>query len=127
MPASGPGEGFLSEYYERNALRKNWDFIRYLVHSASDGACHYCGIELTKQNYATDHLIPRSHGGTNDLDNLVPACQSCNSKKGTRTIQEWKTSLTKRKAECEKFLVWLESTPFVDEEMRFYFERNDAS
>lgn len=45
--------------------------------------CVYCGqvTELTR-----DHLIPISKGGTHDYGNIVPACQSCNSRKGTRIV-----------------------------------------
>jgi 5-methylcytosine-specific restriction endonuclease McrA len=28
-----------------------------------------------------DHVVPKSRGGTDDKDNVVPACRACNSKK----------------------------------------------
>jgi 5-methylcytosine-specific restriction endonuclease McrA len=45
--------------------------------------CIYCGEgkPLTR-----DHKIPLSRGGTNSIDNIVPACRSCNSRKGTRLL-----------------------------------------
>lgn len=50
-------------------------------------ACYYCkgkDCKLTK-----DHMIPLKLGGTDDIENLVPACQSCNSKKNARTAEEY--------------------------------------
>lgn len=35
-----------------------------------------------------DHVIPHSHGGTNELDNLVVSCSACNYGKMSYTIQE---------------------------------------
>ncbi len=39
--------------------------------------CIYCGDEYTD----VDHFFPLSEGGTNFASNLVPACDSCNSRK----------------------------------------------
>jgi len=45
--------------------------------------CAYCGKEFTLFDRETrDHVIPISKGGDNTKENVVPACQSCNSKKG---------------------------------------------
>ena len=47
--------------------------------------CAYCGKEFTLFDRETrDHVIPISKGGDNVKENIVPACQSCNSKKGDR-------------------------------------------
>ena len=45
-----------------------------------DATCHWCGARAT----VTDHLLPLSAGGTNDITNLVPACTPCNSRRTTR-------------------------------------------
>ncbi len=44
--------------------------------------CQYCGN--TKQ-LTLDHVIPRSKGGKHTWDNVVTACEQCNSRKGDRT------------------------------------------
>lgn len=48
--------------------------------------CAYCGKDrpLTR-----DHVVPISKGGTDDIANIIPACQLCNSKKRTRTPEEF--------------------------------------
>lgn len=53
--------------------------------------CYYCGKELqdfTKQK-TIDHKIPISRGGTNDINNLVVCCHSCNSGKCDKTDIEY--------------------------------------
>lgn len=37
-----------------------------------------------------DHVHPKSKGGSDDLDNLVTACESCNTSKGDKLIHEWR-------------------------------------
>lgn len=56
-----------------------------------EGKCIHCLKKLalhmdgTPINGATlEHIVPRSHGGTDDLENLAIACASCNSEKGLR-------------------------------------------
>jgi len=43
-----------------------------------DHHCRYCG---KKAKLTIDHVIPLTKGGEHSQDNVVPACQSCNSKK----------------------------------------------
>jgi hypothetical protein len=50
------------------------------------GECIYCGKEAET---TFDHLIPLSEGGEDTISNQVPACQSCNSSKGSRDVIEW--------------------------------------
>ncbi|MFD2840105.1 HNH endonuclease [Populibacterium corticicola] len=56
--------------------------------------CHLCqhpiDVRLLGQRHpdgpSVDHLIPRSKGGTNDMGNLRPAHQRCNSRRGNRPL-----------------------------------------
>jgi 5-methylcytosine-specific restriction endonuclease McrA len=47
------------------------------------GRCVYCG-QIKK--LTIDHVIPLVSGGRHDVDNAVPACQSCNSKKKDKSL-----------------------------------------
>ncbi len=42
--------------------------------------CAYCGKKPKK--LTQDHVIPVSRGGSHTISNVVPACASCNSRKG---------------------------------------------
>jgi hypothetical protein len=41
-------------------------------------ACHWCGGIATE----ADHLIEHDAGGSDTIDNLVPACKPCNARRG---------------------------------------------
>ena len=76
-----------------------------LVFAKTDFHCAYCGKKLRQRNdsgntYYTcddatiDHIVLRSKGGSNNLDNLLPCCRSCNTSKGTKSLEEfrfWRT------------------------------------
>ena len=49
-------------------------------------ACAYCG---GRKHLAADHLLPKSRGGAHRGDNLVWACRSCNSSKGSKDVLVW--------------------------------------
>ena len=47
------------------------------------GRCIAC---LRRAKLTADHVVPLAVGGSNDIGNIQPLCQPCNSSKGTRTI-----------------------------------------
>ena len=47
--------------------------------------CQLCGVKFERGDLTIDHIVPVSKGGTNHIDNLQPACVSCNCSKGNRT------------------------------------------
>jgi hypothetical protein len=58
------------------------------VLKAQKNKCFYCESELV--NYkAIEHLTPLSRGGDNQNWNLVYSCKSCNSKKRSKTLEEY--------------------------------------
>lgn len=49
--------------------------------------CSYCGSRT--QKLSIDHLIPKALGGLDRAENLVWACRSCNSSKGSVDFMDW--------------------------------------
>lgn len=66
--------GSMSEltYGEWNDIKKKYKYC-----------CVYCG---EKKRLTKDCIIPVSKGGSYTKNNVVPACQPCNSKKGNRPV-----------------------------------------
>jgi hypothetical protein len=50
------------------------------------GVCTYCNRE---SDTTFDHIIPRDKGGPDEISNMVPACQSCNSSKSNSDLLDW--------------------------------------
>lgn len=46
-----------------------------------NNGCFYCGCRLTIELMTIDHLVPKSKGGSSELNNLVPSCAPCNTAK----------------------------------------------
>jgi 5-methylcytosine-specific restriction endonuclease McrA len=58
---------------------------RELAMELTGGVCAYCGNTAT----SIDHIIPVSRGGRSKRGNLLPCCDSCNSKKHTSTLDDF--------------------------------------
>ena len=55
------------------------------------GKCIHCNRKLVVtldgdpvNRVTIEHIVPRNHGGTDELDNLALACAGCNQEKGVR-------------------------------------------
>lgn len=46
--------------------------------------CFYCDRELPTEERVGDHFVPLSKGGEHCVENLVPACRSCNQEKSDK-------------------------------------------
>lgn len=59
--------------------------IRAEVFAEYGSSCMYC----LKPADTIDHVVPLVLGGNNEIDNLVPACWSCNSSKQGKPLLSW--------------------------------------
>ncbi len=61
---------------------------------ARDGwRCVYCGS--TNGRLTLDHVVPRSRGGDSVWENVVTSCAPCNLRKGNRSPEEARMTLTR--------------------------------
>jgi HNH endonuclease len=59
---------------------------RRIVRDRAGDTCEYCGLPQVRSPLASlqiEHVLPRKHGGTDDVQNLALACIDCNLAKGS--------------------------------------------
>ena len=69
-------QGELQGYEVREYLLEKWK-----------RTCAYC--KKTDIPLEVEHIIPKSRGGSNRVNNLTIACRKCNQKKGNKTAEEF--------------------------------------
>lgn len=72
--------------------RPEWEEIRARIFARDNYTCVYCDQPGRKQ-LECDHVVPVSRGGSNEDDNLVTACRTCNRAKRDKTPDEWLRSM----------------------------------
>lgn len=68
-------------------------FNRRNLFARDDYRCQYCGKAEPTHKLSLDHVVPRSHGGGTNWENIVCSCLKCNSRKGGRTPQQARMKL----------------------------------
>ena len=74
--------------YQQGRLYGYVDKKAYLL-ERERGCCIYCGIHASKAKMQIDHVVPKSKGGTDSLNNLVLSCHECNQVKGSQDVQTY--------------------------------------
>lgn len=91
-------------------IRKRWTTAeREAVYQKTGGRCAYCGVEITRREMQMDHVRPVKLYGEpgwatklNDLDNILPACRSCNHYKHTLTLEKFRAQVERMPAVLER-------------------------
>lgn len=67
-------------------------WYQYIHKSRGNALCICCNsTEITPVNFEAGHIIPKSKGGKDSLDNLLPICGGCNRSMGCRHMEEYIT------------------------------------
>jgi hypothetical protein len=78
-----------------------WDFdliatdpvpesVRYDVLRRAGGKCALCGKSKAEEPLEVDHIVPRSRGGGNGIENLQALCRTCNRGKSNRDATDFR-------------------------------------
>lgn len=112
--------------------------LRLIVFNKYDGLCAYCGCDLTEHPFNVDHLIPKRRyknrsendppSGSDDIENLMPCCESCNCCKSDSTLEQFRYRILDRLArlnECSSEYRIAKRFGLIKEtskEIQFHFE-----
>lgn len=121
--------------YEPVKRRKLTKLERLTVYDKCGGRCAYCGCALAYKDMQADHVIPIagwSEQGADTLDNMLPACRSCNHYKSRSTLEGFRAMIENQPAVLERDSVTYQIAvryglvvpaphPVV-----FYFERKES-
>ena len=66
---------------------------RKRLHGSCNGMCAYCGCKLQYEKMQIDHIQPLSNGGADELKNMLPACRSCNHRKNSESLENYRKSV----------------------------------
>lgn len=84
---------------KRRSLKKG---IRFDVFHRDGFACQYCGATPPSVVLQVDHLVPVAKGGSDEIDNLITACQGCNAGKSAKDLAMAPISLGEKQAIAEE-------------------------
>lgn len=103
----------LAEYLQRRGefiwqhRRKSTGYVsgtlKYEVLKRAKFHCDLCGVSAEVRALEVDHIIPKNHGGSDDMSNLQALCYSCNAMKRDRDdtdFRQIRESYQNREKDC---------------------------
>ena len=78
--------------HRRRGLRALSGTVRYEVLKRARGRCELCGVSGEVKALEVDHILPRNHGGSDDISNLQSLCYTCNASKRDRDSTDFRGS-----------------------------------
>ena len=89
--------------YEPPKRRKLSKSERQSVYEKCKGHCAYCGKEIKISEMQADHVIPMDFyeaykaigEDIDNINNMLPACRSCNNYKSTLTLDKFRAAIEK--------------------------------
>jgi 5-methylcytosine-specific restriction endonuclease McrA len=74
----------IKDYKRKRAKQRkfNHEVKHRLFRHYESACCFWCGDRLWIEELTVEHLVPRALGGSDQVENIVLACQKCNQEKG---------------------------------------------
>lgn len=76
--------------------KKQPKLSKHNLYIRDQGCCQYCGKHFKRQKLTMDHVYPKSKGGMLNWQNVVLSCKGCNSRKGSKLLQQVDMKLIKK-------------------------------
>ena len=71
----------------------NYRTHRHRLYGEQEGLCLGCDTHFPFKVMEVDHILPKSRGGTDHVENLQLLCTHCNKSKGSKTMAEWRAGM----------------------------------
>ena len=98
----GMNDGCVDLIYLDPPFNSNRDYAapaliesKVVLYGMQGGNCNGCGTHFLQQHLTVDHIVARSKGGTDHLENLQLLCGHCNSLKGDRPMEYLRARLVR--------------------------------
>jgi 5-methylcytosine-specific restriction endonuclease McrA len=65
------------------------------LQAAHGGLCAYCRL---RPGVTKDHIVPLSRGGSDWIENIAPACRSCNARKRDLSVRDFVNEIQRRQS-----------------------------
>lgn len=108
---------------------------REAVYRKYDGHCAYCGREIGFKDMQVDHFLPlRAWGiedsGSDDLENLMPACRMCNHYKRANSLETFRRYIAEIPRKLRQNYIYKVGVVYgnvieAEKPIVFYFEKQE--
>ena len=109
---------------------------REAVYRKYGGHCAYCGGEIAYKDMQVDHYRPLrawnvEEAGTDDLDNLMPACRMCNHYKRANSLETFRRYIEEIPRKLHENYIYKVGVSYGEivekvHSVKFYFEQQEA-